>query len=110
MEILLQHLDEIRCSVCGAEIQAARREQQHCSGEWNEHVEYRCGRTLRYSPNFRRVVEARRCPNDGVERERRGNVLAFHAAVLGMARDTPCADPEFKSRILYWLENCKPRF
>ena len=110
MEIHLDHIDEDHCSVCGAKIQAARREQQHCSGEWNEHVEYRCGRALHYSPNFRRIAEARRCPHDSAERERRDSIAAFYGAVLETIRNAPCSDPEFRQKVLYWFESCKPSF
>jgi len=106
----LDYIDEDICSVCGAEIQAARKDRRHSSGEWNEYVEYRCGRILHYSPNFRHVMEEKRCPHDIADKERRDNIATFYGKVLETARSAPCADSEFRNRILYWLESCKPRF
>jgi hypothetical protein len=109
MQMHLDHLDKERCPSCKAEISEMRKDGRHCSGEWNEHVRYRCGHELRYSPNFRRIEEVVRCPHCDDEKRRRAGVRAFYEAVAAFASSTECPDPEFKNRMLYWIDSCRPR-
>ena len=49
--------------MCESTIRAVEVRDQHCSGEWNERIEFLCRTVIVYSPNFCRVQVASGCPN-----------------------------------------------
>ena len=59
----LVHINATICPDCECStVESEGRNNQHCSGEWNEHRRFRCGLELKYTPNFHRVEVAKPCP------------------------------------------------
>lgn len=50
----IKRLEEVpACPLCGCStVKESRKWAQHCSGYWNESVEFDCGQKYEFSPNF----------------------------------------------------------
>jgi hypothetical protein len=72
-----KHLMNItRCDACNSDSVRNRAiGSRHSSGEWNEKLEFDCGRSYSYSPNFKAVAE------DGKCRHNREYIAAKHLAI-----------------------------
>ena len=57
----LQHIKVDVCPECGSKAVRWSQGDLHTCGDWNESVEFWCGGTLRYSPNFRRIGDLEGC-------------------------------------------------
>ena len=51
-KIMLKKITATVCNECGSPAKCFIKKDQHCSGEWNERLEFKCGSMLVYSPNF----------------------------------------------------------
>lgn len=60
----LPKLKEDNCTHCGSEMVSEGRKNQHSNGQWNEYRTFRCGRSIRYSPNFSSVCVETECPKE----------------------------------------------
>lgn len=62
--ITIQHIPHEACPVCGAGLAGAQVRNRHTNGHWNEVVQFECGATFTWVPNFPdnppKVTEA--CP------------------------------------------------
>lgn len=103
MTITPKKITRSDCPCCWAKVKSVLVHNQHCSGEWNEAVEYGCGFRQEYIPNFGRVETVRPCPHsqDGVYQNRKNQVLSALASftwskvpdvvllerILGLARE-----------------------
>lgn len=60
------NLDKIttnECPDCKSKVKKKSSYDQHSSGEWRELVEFKCGATLEYDTNFKRIQKKYACPN-----------------------------------------------
>lgn len=67
MDVLLEKIKAVSCPHCREkQVTEASKKNQHCSGEWNEYLLFRCGFSYSYSPNFpvRGVFASSVCKND----------------------------------------------
>lgn len=72
---MLKRLTITQCPECGCkEIKSQQREDQHCSGEWNETLKFRCGFYQHWSPNFMKVDREGGCERS--EKYKAGIALA----------------------------------
>ena len=78
----LLHITAETCSVCGAVTQTETIKERHCSGEWNEYRIFSCGAELRYSPSYKKVLEARPCPNSPDQVARKAEYEALQKELL----------------------------
>lgn len=62
MSIQFKHIKDTKCPHCGYDIANISISGFHCNGEQFENVEFRCGYSYRYVPNFSRFEEIRKCP------------------------------------------------
>lgn len=48
----ITHIKDTCCPHCKAAVSAVRVDHLHTCGDWNEHVTYKCGLELHWSPNY----------------------------------------------------------
>jgi len=58
----LEHITYNICPTCGSSPVYEEKDNQHCSGEWNETRKFKCGCRVKYSPNFSSETIASKCP------------------------------------------------
>ncbi len=58
----LRHLKEDPCSTCGASVRSEEIASTHVNGEQFENRRFRCGKEIRWIPNFSRVEIHSDCP------------------------------------------------
>lgn len=61
--IQFKHIKSVDCPHCGTRFREIRINGIHCNGSQNELIEFRCGHSYEYSPNFERFKEIKACPN-----------------------------------------------
>ncbi len=66
----LEHITHKICPTCGSHAISEEKDNQHCSGEWNESRRFKCGCIVKYSPNFRSESVSSECPKDPKEVEK----------------------------------------
>lgn len=66
--IMLKGIKDETCPTCGARIEMIEQTNLHTNGWYNEYARYTCGAVQHYSPNFRRVMSKRRCPNHPISK------------------------------------------
>ena len=97
----LNHIKDIRCPICEAEMIAGGKNNKHSNGNWNEWREFECGYKLEFSPNFMKVQAARNysCTNDpkyqekNLKRKQANVKIASYIGKLDV-------DKEYKNKLL----------
>ena len=73
--VTLDKLRYTKCPTCGAAIKSQCQHDLHTCGQWNEEMEFQCGCTIQWSPNYGREVERTACPRlpAAVEKKKKRN-------------------------------------
>jgi hypothetical protein len=102
-------LDKINitaCPDCGCKrIRKAVKENQHTNGHWNESVEFTCGFTIAFSPNFvsHGVHESKPCEDTIEHKEKLSKRRAFKTKLKAYIKRSSI-DEDFKKSVLRTFE------
>lgn len=66
---MIRDISETKCSMCGAGISSEKWEGQHTNGHRNEYRSFDCGKKLRFSPNFMKVLVENDCERNPLHKE-----------------------------------------
>lgn len=66
----LEKIKDEKCCICGAIVISESKKNQHYNGNWNEERIFKCGKFIRYSPNYDKVDWMGDCENDPVVKEK----------------------------------------
>jgi len=95
----LKHIKKTQCPHCGEPVVKEWITDQHCNGQNFEGVEFRCGASIEFVPNYGEERDRGECPKSKaeVERMRKRNILAENILTLVLDSD---ADTPFRQEIL----------
>lgn len=98
----LEKLNNInKCPHCGCkEIKEIKKHSQHCNGEWNEEIIFKCNYSVSYSPNFSKIIENKKCTNTKEHKEQINKRKAFLIKLENHIKKNKDIDEEFKNKIL----------
>lgn len=95
-------LKEEHCMTCGSHTVSESCHSVHCNGQPFEERGFKCGRKIRWSPNFERQETVQECPKDPGEIERNRKIQNATAALLKTLGESQ-ADTEWKDRVKRFL-------
>ncbi len=70
---MLENITDINCPECGSKMCGESRRNRHSNGYYNECREFECGAKIKWSPNFKAIVDGTKCPNSKEVKERKKN-------------------------------------
>lgn len=89
--------DVTSCQKCGnSTVKERRTWGQHCSGHWNETVEFDCGAKYEFTPNFMCVGLASICKNNPEFKARRELVDAVREELIAHAESRGLCEEDMK--------------
>lgn len=95
----LKHITEDVCADCGAiTIAESRNSRSHCNGTTGEERTFACGRSVCYSPNFKRVEVSKECPNKNSEKIKKKRREILKSSIVDMI-ETSRVDEKYKEEL-----------
>lgn len=94
----IKHIADVTCCPkCGNEkVKERRTWAQHCSGHWNESVEFDCGAKYEFTPNYMCVGLASICKDNPDFKARRELVDAVKAELMAHAQSRGLCEEDMK--------------
>lgn len=104
----IKSLSEInRCPVCGDyEIDETRKWGKHCSGKWNESIQFKCRAKYEFSPNFNKVGLVRECTRNPAFTARRELTEKVRQEIFALAESRgihPDEMTKLRQNLEYWI-------
>jgi hypothetical protein len=100
------------CTFCGCTvIEEYNRCAQHCNGQWNERVRFKCGQEFHYSPNFKanQASDRWKCTQSKDYKRFNKSNKACKDALIAQVTANPELGPTFKARLLHKLEDMETK-
>lgn len=89
------------CEHCGCkEIKKFVAKNQHCSGQWNEELQFQCDQQYEYSPNFRTITITSTCRRDKKFKDIADNNIEYRDKLVTMVTKKTGISDRFRARLI----------
>jgi len=94
-----KHIKEKICEHCGRGVSSQTKSHFHSNGNWNEYIEFECGRKLHFSPNFMEIIIEKECPKEKKEVIKNKKRAKFEDKLISFIEDYKLIDDDEKDRV-----------
>lgn len=103
-----KHIKETECKCCGRGIKSQTISHRHTNGNWNEYIEFECGRKLHFSPNYMDILIDKECPKNREEQIKNGKRDKFYQKIISTIENYKLVDKKEKMRVLEGIRYTVP--
>jgi len=89
-----KHINDVKCPVCNSDIRTCSITGTHANGEQFETVEFKCGHSYSYLPNYSDFRTNKECPNTEEEKKRVARIQEFKAAIIALVKKHKVSDED----------------